>query len=81
MVWFYKRDHVSLSIETRYDNETSDYVAVAFAPMAANRPSAFARERHFGSGSWQWSNSSSTNNGCRTARCISCLTAGRTNRR
>ena len=28
MVWFYKRDRASLSVETRYDNETLEYVAV-----------------------------------------------------
>ena len=40
MVWFYKRDHVSLSIETRYDNATSDYVAVVVRPDGRQRPSA-----------------------------------------
>jgi hypothetical protein len=32
MVWFYKRDQVSLSVETRYDNETAEYVAIVVRP-------------------------------------------------
>jgi hypothetical protein len=28
MVWFYKRGEASLSIETRYDNESAEYVAI-----------------------------------------------------
>jgi len=32
MVWFYKRDRASLCVETRYDNETSEYVAVVIRP-------------------------------------------------
>ena len=32
MVWFYKRGRVSLSVETRYDNETGEYVAVVVRP-------------------------------------------------
>jgi len=32
MVWFYKRDRASLSLETRYDNDTLEYVAIVFHP-------------------------------------------------
>jgi len=32
MVWFYKRDRVSLSVETRYNNQTAEYVAIIFHP-------------------------------------------------
>ena len=28
MLWFYERDHVSLRLETRYDNDTAEYVAI-----------------------------------------------------
>ncbi|HUK32752.1 MAG TPA: hypothetical protein VLV86_02510 [Vicinamibacterales bacterium] len=28
MIWFYTRDQQSLTLETRYDNDTSEYVAV-----------------------------------------------------
>jgi hypothetical protein len=31
MAWFYTRDRASLSLETRYDNETFEYVAIVFA--------------------------------------------------
>lgn len=28
MLWFYTRDQQSLTVETRYDNETGEYVAI-----------------------------------------------------
>ena len=31
-MWFYKRNRASLHVETRYDNETSEYVAVIARP-------------------------------------------------
>jgi hypothetical protein len=30
MIWFYTRGPVSLSLETRYDNATAEYVATVF---------------------------------------------------
>jgi hypothetical protein len=32
MVWYYKREQASLSVETRYDNETAEYVAIVVRP-------------------------------------------------
>jgi hypothetical protein len=81
MVWFYKRDRAALSIETRYDNDTNEYVAVVVRPDGRNRPSDFVRERHFENGSWRWSNNSNTSSGCLTALSMSCRMAGPTNRR
>jgi hypothetical protein len=32
MLWFYERDHVSLRLETRYDNDTAAYVGILHHP-------------------------------------------------
>jgi len=48
MVWFYKRDRVSLSLETRYDNETSEYVAVVTHPDGRRETERFDRREAFG---------------------------------
>lgn len=47
MVWFYKRDRVSLSLETRYDNETSEYVAVVIHPDGRRETERFDRGELF----------------------------------
>ena len=47
MVWFYKRDRASLSLETRYDNETSEYVAVVFHPDGRRETERFDRRESF----------------------------------
>ncbi len=45
MVWFYKRGRASLSVETRYDNETNEYVAVVVRPDDRQQTERFrARE-------------------------------------
>jgi hypothetical protein len=43
MVWFYKRDSVSLSLETRYDNDTAEYVAIVFHPDGHRQTERFDR--------------------------------------
>ena len=43
MFWFYKRDRVSLSLETRYDNETAQYVAVVVHPDGRRETKQFDR--------------------------------------
>jgi len=48
MVWFYKRGHVSLSLETRFDNETSEYVAVVLHPDGRRETERFDRKELFG---------------------------------
>jgi hypothetical protein len=47
MVWFYKRDRVSLSLETRYDNDTSEYVAVVVHPDGHREIERFDRRELF----------------------------------
>ena len=47
MVWFYKRHRVSLSLETRYDNETSEYVAVVTHPDGRQQTERFDRRELF----------------------------------
>jgi hypothetical protein len=32
MLWFFERDRESLKLETRYDNDTSEYVAIVRYP-------------------------------------------------
>ena len=48
MVWFYTRDRTSLSVELRYDNETSEYVAVVFHPDGLRDTERFDRRESFG---------------------------------
>jgi hypothetical protein len=48
MLWFYKRDRVSLSLETRYDNETREYVAVIVHPDGRRETERFERREAFG---------------------------------
>jgi hypothetical protein len=47
MVWFYKRDSASLSLETRYDNETSEYVAIVVHPDGRRQTERFDRRETF----------------------------------
>ena len=48
MIWFYKRDRVSLSLETRYDNETSEYVAIVVHPDGRRETERFVTRDSFG---------------------------------
>ena len=41
MIWFYRRDRLSLSLETRYDNETQEYVAVVVRPDGRHETNRF----------------------------------------
>ena len=50
MVWFYKRDHVSLSVETRYDNETAEYVAIVVRPDGRRQTERFLTREAFREG-------------------------------
>ncbi len=47
MIWFYKRDRVSMSLETRFDNETSEYVAVVFHPDGRRQTERFGQREVF----------------------------------
>jgi hypothetical protein len=47
MVWFYKRGRVSVSLETRYDNETAEYVAVVVRPDGGQRTERFLTREAF----------------------------------
>ena len=47
MVFFYKRDCVSLKVETRYDNETAEYVAVVIEPDGRRLTVRFDRQESF----------------------------------
>jgi hypothetical protein len=47
MVWFYKRDRASLSIETRYDNETAEYVTVVVRPDGRRQTERFLKRESF----------------------------------
>ena len=44
-VWFYKRDRASLSVGTRYDNETAEYVAVVVRPDGRRQTDRFLNTR------------------------------------
>ena len=47
MVWFYKRGRVSLSLETRYDNDTLEYVAIVVHPDGRRETERFDRRESF----------------------------------
>jgi hypothetical protein len=47
MVWFYKRGQASLSIETRYDNEATEYVAIVVHPDGRQQTERFLTREAF----------------------------------
>jgi hypothetical protein len=47
MVWFYKRGQTSLSVETRYDNETAEYVAIVVRPDGRRQTERFPNREAF----------------------------------
>ena len=42
MLWFFDRDDESLKLETRYDNETSEFVVIVRYPNGAEHQKRFA---------------------------------------
>ncbi len=48
MVWFYKRDQTSLSVETRYDNDAAEYVAIVVRPDGRKQAERFLTREAFG---------------------------------
>jgi hypothetical protein len=47
MIWFYKRGERSLSLETRYDNDTCEYVAIVVHPDGHRQDERFDRRELF----------------------------------
>ncbi len=47
MVWFYTRGQQSLTLETRYDNETSEYVALVVNANAQPETKRFQTVHQF----------------------------------
>jgi hypothetical protein len=47
MVWFYTRDRTSLSVETRFDNETAEYVAIVVRPDGRQQTERFLTREAF----------------------------------
>ena len=47
MLWFYRRDQASLSLETRYDNDASQYVAIVVHPDGRRDIERFDRRESF----------------------------------
>jgi hypothetical protein len=47
MLWFFDRDDESLKLETRYDNETSEFVAVVRYPNGVEHEKRFADAGEF----------------------------------
>ena len=41
MLWFFERDDESLRLETRYDNDTSEFVAIVHYPDGQQRTERF----------------------------------------
>ena len=48
MLWFFERDDESLELETRYDNETSEYVAIVRRPDGREQTERFADGSKYG---------------------------------
>lgn len=42
MIWFFSRDRDSLQLETRYDNETLEYVGIVTRPNGLREVTRFA---------------------------------------
>jgi hypothetical protein len=61
MRWFFERNEESLKLETRYDNDTSEYVAASATRTATSTPSAVPTPTSFGRG-WLRSNGISKGN-------------------
>ena len=47
MLWFYSQDSLSLTIETRYDNRTAEYVLVVHWSVNHQQEERFATETLF----------------------------------
>jgi hypothetical protein len=47
MLWFYTRDRDSLRLETRYDNQTREYVGILTHPDGREDTRRFATARAF----------------------------------
>jgi len=47
MLWFFDRDDESLKLETRYDNETSEFVVIVRYPNGAEHEKRFANAGEF----------------------------------
>lgn len=47
MIWFYRRERASLSLETRYDNDTFEYVAVILHPDGRHETQRFEQVEAF----------------------------------
>jgi hypothetical protein len=47
MLWFYARNRVSLSLETRFDNETAEYVAIVYHPDGRRQTERFDTREAF----------------------------------
>jgi hypothetical protein len=47
MVWFYRRDGSSLSLETRFDNDTAEYVAAVVYPDGRQQIERFRTREAF----------------------------------
>jgi hypothetical protein len=47
MLWFYTRDRQSLALETRYDNETLEYLSVLTHPDGRKETKRFSTAKAF----------------------------------
>ncbi len=47
MLWFYTRDRESLQLETRYDNQTSEYVGILRHPDGRQETKRFSSNEAF----------------------------------
>ena len=47
MLWFYTRDGESLSLETRYDNQTLEYVSILIHPDGHRETERFRTAKSF----------------------------------
>ncbi len=48
MLWFFERNDESLKIETRYDNDTSEYVVIVRYPDGHEQAERFTNGNEFG---------------------------------
>jgi len=48
MIWFFERDQESLELETRYDNDRSEFVAVVRYPDGHEKTERFRGSHEYG---------------------------------
>jgi hypothetical protein len=74
MLWFYVRDQQSLTVETPYDNDTREYVAIIMGATGVPQSTHFKSTEAFRACLLALEHDLTAQSGRRTVGRISCLT-------